>query len=81
MDYVCNLFCCRKIQFQLVTALIVVLLRYAYNFTCDVLSQYNSDYFNSWACFFYETIEFEFGVFFTSGKRLRIQLGNLPSNR
>jgi ABC-type antimicrobial peptide transport system permease subunit len=65
MDYVCNLFRCRKIHFQLVTALIVVLPRYVHTFTCDAFSQYNSDYFNSWACFFYEIIEFEFGDFFS----------------
>jgi len=57
------LFFCSQIHFQLVIALIVVLMRCVHTFTCDVLSQYNSDYFSSWACFFYEIIDFCFGVY------------------
>jgi hypothetical protein len=33
-------------------------------FTCDGLSKYNTDYFKSWAYFFYAIIEFGFGVNF-----------------
>jgi len=53
MDYVCMLFCYRKVHFQLVTALIVVLPRYVHTFTWDFLSQYNCDDFNKWTYFFY----------------------------
>jgi len=64
MDYVCMLLCFSQIYFQLVTALIVVLPLYVHTFTCDVLSQYNSDYFICWACFLYAIISFGFGVQF-----------------
>lgn len=63
MDYVCMLLWCRKIHFQLVTALIVVLPQCAHTSTCDGLSQYNTDEFNSLACLFYAVIKFGFGVF------------------
>jgi len=68
MDHVCMLFCDSQIHFQLVAALIVVIPHCVHTFTCDGLSQYDTDYFNSWACFFYAIIEFGFGVYFlTSG--------------
>jgi hypothetical protein len=64
LDDVCMLLCCRQIHFQLITALIGVLPRYLHTSTCDGLSQYNSDEFNSWPCFFYAIIEFGFGFQF-----------------
>jgi hypothetical protein len=68
MDQVCMLFRSRQIHFQLVAALIIEIPRCVHTFTCDGLSQYNTDYFNSSVCFFYEIIDFGFGVYFlTSG--------------
>jgi len=64
MDYACMLLCCRRIHFQLVTALIIVLTRCVHTFTCDIPSQYNTDDFNCQACFFYVIIEFGFRVYF-----------------
>ena len=64
MKYVCKLFLCRKIHFQLVTALIAALPPCAQNSTCDDRSQCITDEFNTWACFFYAVIEYGFGVYF-----------------
>ena len=64
IDNVCMLFCCRQIAFQLVTALILVLPRIVHTFTCDGLSEYNTDGFKSWVCFFYAIVEVGFGAHF-----------------
>ena len=64
MKYECMLFRCTKVHFQLVTALIVALPPCAHTSTCDGRSQYITDEFYSWACFFYAVIEFGFGVYF-----------------
>ena len=58
------LFCYRKIYFQLVTDLIVVFPRCVHTFTCAGPSQYNTEEFKSWVCFFYSIIEIGFVVYF-----------------
>jgi hypothetical protein len=70
-DYVCMLFWNRQIPFQLVIALIVVFPQCVHTFTWDGLSQYNTEEFKIWACFFYAVIEFGFVVYFIiSGKEI-----------
>jgi hypothetical protein len=56
------LFCCRQIHIQLVTVLIAVCPQYVHTFSCEALSQFNTDELNGWACFNNATIAFVYRV-------------------